>query len=212
MNLLPKSTHGGFAALTWALLVGVAGPAPAQAQQRVLDKLEGGLQRLVPLDDGSVIVVTTVQARRALPAQGGGWTSSQVAAVASMRGKQRMFVSSWSGGPSWWLLRADAKDSSSTVWDNQMLGPFAVTAADTPAGKKTAARGAAAGATHMIGHDALPLDAGSVAAAPGGAGYLVYVASLEPDDANQLQRFGADGAAQPSFAANSAPLLEQAAL
>lgn len=209
MNLPPRSTRGGLAALACAVLASLASPAFAQAPQRVLDKLEGGLQRLVPLDDGSVVVVTTVQARRAIPAHGASnWTSSQVAALVPTRGKQRMFVAAWSGGPSWWLLRSDAKDSSSTVWDNLMLGPFAAAGASAPVAKKTAP----AGRTHVINHDTVPVDARAVAAASSGAGYLVYVAGLAPGDPNQLQRFGADGVAQPAFIANSAPALEQAGL
>lgn len=57
-----------------------SGSACADAPLRAIEGMNGALQQLLPLDDGSVVVVTSDQALRAVPAKahGGKWTSTTV--------------------------------------------------------------------------------------------------------------------------------------
>jgi hypothetical protein len=187
-----------------AIASGFAHAAGAQAPQRVVDRIPGAIEQLLPLADGSVVVVSTREVRRVGPAPPGAlaWPATVIASLDASRAAASLFNAAWASPRQWWLVRSQATDSSRARWNTQLTGPFDATAGGAPvrgAPPRALVRGGSA------------FDAQTLAAAADGS---AWVAAYIPADGDGqvLEKFDARGAVVPGFVANSARAIAHAGI
>ena len=177
-----------------------SGSACADAPLRAIEGMNGALQQLLPLDDGSVVVVTTDQALRAVPAKahGGKWTSTTVTPPAK-KPDDVMYTAAWNQGACWWLLRFSTKNKEHSAWRTDLLGPFA--------GPATSAQACGAtGKPPMLTPGGEAFDMRAVAASHDGNGWLG--AAMDDERAERLYRFDRRGVADAAFKSEASTSLQ----
>jgi hypothetical protein len=184
----------------------VANPAGAQGPQRVVDKIAGAIVQLLPLADGSVVVVSTREVRRVGPAPAGAtpWPSTVIASLGGRKADASLFNAAWASPRQWWLVRSEATDSSLASWNTQLAGPFdAMSAGAAPRGAVPQPRALVRGSSAF--------DAQALAAAADGSAWVAAYIPAD-GDAQVLQKFDGQGAVVPGFEANSARAVAHAGI
>jgi len=190
-----------FALALIVLAAGFANAAGAQAPQRVVDRIAGAIVQLLPLADGSVVVVSTREVRRVVAAPGRAtpWRSTVVASLGGRQADAGLFNAAWASPRQWWLLRSEATDGSRASWNTQLAGPFDASSAGASAPARALVRGGSA------------FDAQALAAAADGSAWVAAYIPADRD-AQVLQKFDGRGAVVPGFEANSARAIAHAGI